>query len=331
MVEDLIQLDLFSNLNIPERAIQKTHTPIFEFITRNCLFYYGKTKPNQLQLERDIVYQGIKFHITITRARGIKNNKVIYDNYLNYQDEKLAQTLFFQCFNGQHDVVLGGKNVILHTSMYSILKDFNKGISKRFVKSSLDKLMNIKIIIEDECKTIELSSNFSILDYVKYDNRNEENKLTICFSQRMSDILKQEIKNNARKEIAMAKYRTLLDFRLPLTSYFYKTIMFYNDNFSKTDCSRQAFNQYNIWRLLKNGGFEYKTKFQKQNLKRMVKKAIEELEEKKVITWCDYFNPQHSNDITFYLTKETLNETFNQPQYPKTPQIENTKKLYYKK
>lgn len=317
MGQDLIQLELFPKLNIPDGRVQRTHTPIFQFITSSCLFYYGKIKENQLQIDRDVLYQGIKLHITITRQRGVRNNKVMYDNFLNYQDEKVFQTLLFQCYNGQHKVYASeqDKNVILYTSLYSIQKDIDKGLSTRFIKSSLDKLTSIKILIEDEYKTKEWTSNTSIIqDFVV---SRKDKGVVIRFSDRISEEIKKEIKDKTRKEIAMANYKTLIDFRLPLSSYIYKTIIFNHDLYSTYGTERTTFNQFNVWKFLKNGGFDYKTKFQKQNLKRMLEKSIHELEEKKVINWCDRFNPKNPNDITFHLTRRTIKETFNQPRLPK--------------
>lgn len=317
MAQDLIQLELFPRLNITEPRVQRTHTPIFQFITSSCLFYYGKMKDEQLQVERDVLYQGVKLHITITRQRGVKNNKVIYDQVLNYQDEKVFQTLLFQCYNGQHKVYASDidKNVILYTSLYSIQKDIDKGLSTRFIRSSLDKLTNIKIMIEDECKTKEWTSNNSIIqDFVV---SKKDKCVVIRFSDKISDEIKKEIKDKTRKEIAMANYKTLIDFRLPLSAYIYKTIIFNHDLYSVNGMERRQFNQYNVWKFLKNGGFEYKNKFQKQNLKRMVKKAIDELQQARVINYCDCFDPKKPNDITFHLSTKTVKETFNQPKVPK--------------
>ena len=318
MGQDLIQLELFPKLNISNPSVQHTHTPIFQFITSTCLFYYGKTKENQLQIKRNVLYQGINLSITITRQRGIQDNKVIYDSFMNYQDEKIFQTLLYQCYNGQHKVYATPQdnNVILYTSIYSIQKDIDKGLSYRFIKASLDKLTSIKITIEDECKSKEWTSNKSIIEDLVY--KKTENIIIIRFSEYISKEIKKELQDKNRKEIAMAKYRTLLDFRLPLSSYIYKTIIFNHDLYSTYGCERTTFNQYNVWKFLKNGGFEYENKSQKQALKRMLEKSIHELEEKKVINWCDRFNPKQPDSITFHLTKRTIKETFNQPRLVKS-------------
>lgn len=320
MAQDLIQLELFPRLNISKPRVQKTHTPIFQFITKNCLFYYGKTKENQLEIKREIEYEGIKYYISITRQRGVKNNKVIYDNFMNYQDEKVFLTIVKQCYDGQHKVYAKNpeENVILYTSLYSIQKDIDKGLSKRFIKSSLDKLVSSKITIEDEFKTGEWIKNTSIIEDLGFSKK--ENRVIIRFSKYISDEIRKELTDKNRTDIAMANYKTLIDFRLPLSSYIYKTLIFNWTTFSNEDPTRQHFNQYNVWKFLKMGGFEYKNKSQKQALKRMVLKSRDELKEKGILDRCKCFQkidddgkPTNPNSITFYPTTKTLRETYNQP------------------
>lgn len=310
------QIDLFSYFGIkPE--VRETHTPLFKFLNNCCLFFYGKTKDTDFQIQRQFEYENRKLFITIQRQRGIKNNKIIYDNFLNYQDEKVFHTLMFQCINGNHQTMLSNNNVILKTSIYKIKKDYDKGLSTQFIKSSLDKLLTCKITIEDEQKILEWQKNTSIIK--EFIHNKKTNELFISFSDDVSKEILKITEDTRKKEIALANYRTIIDIRSPMANYIYKTLIFNHNNYSSIDPTRQQFHQYNIWHFLKQGGFTFSNKTEKQNIKRQFLKAVEELQAKEIIYFCSCFNEPKPDEVLFYLTKETVKENYNQKAFiPKT-------------
>ena len=310
-------IDLFEFFNLVPK-LKNTHIPIFEILERCGLFYYGKSTPSLLQVKKEIVFDDNVFYVSIDRHRGIKDNKIWYDEVLNYQDEKVYQTIIAQLikYNENPNFVLNkreyDKPLILLTSLSKIQKDIGKGISKTFIKKSIDKMVSIKVNITDKKKTFDWNSNPSIFTNVIRDRAT--NKLAIEFNPRISEKLREYIKEDTYKNTFIVRYRTLVDLRLPLSCFLFKFLMSKNMVFRKKNPLQDVFRYYNVWEILKQGGFTYHNKSQKYNLKLMLKKALQELLDKNIIIDTNVLKNgwKDEPELVLYVSKKILDDTFKQ-------------------
>lgn len=313
------ELDLFDFFNLSPK-LKITHIPIFELLERCGLFYYGKTKPNQLQVQKEIEVEDNTYYVSIDRHRGLKDNKIWYDEVLNYQDEKVYQTIIQQVikYNENPNIVLNKKDptksLILLTSLSKLQKDIGKGISKTFIKKSLDKMMSIKVNITDKKNTIEWISNSSIFTNIV--RQQTTNKLVIEFNPLISNKLREYIKEDTYKNTFIVRYRTLVDLRLPLSCFLFKFLMSKSILFRKKDPLQDTFHYYNVWEILKQGGFTFNpnSKSQKYELKQKLKKSLQELIDKKIIIWSNVLVDSWENEpeIIIQVSSKIINDTFKQ-------------------
>lgn len=311
------EIDLFEFFNVVPN-LKKTHIPIFEILERCGLFYYGKSTPSLLQVKKEIPVDDNVYYVSIDRHRGLKDNKIWYDEVLNYQDEKVYQTVIQQVikYNENPNIVKNRKNevepIILLTSLSKLQKDIGKGISKTFIKKSLDKMMSIKVNITDKKKTIDWMSNSSI--FTNIIREPSTNKLAIEFNPLISNKLREYIKEETYKTTFIVRYRTLVDLRLPLSCFLFKFLMSKNMIFRKKNPLQDTFRFYNVWEILKQGGFTFTNKTQKYNLKLMLKKALQELLDKNIIIDTNVLKNgwKDEPEIIIYVSKKILDDTFKQ-------------------